>query len=96
MTVRRADITLKYSNDADDFLIDLNEEEERELVKLREREEPRLFRDTEDLYWGIVNYKFGKMIEECHGDAREAEYIDALVRFYDGGKEVSEEYYIYC
>jgi hypothetical protein len=78
------------------FIMDLTDEEEKELIKLREREKPRLLHDTEDLYWFIVSHRFGKIIEEYEGAGREAEYIDALVRYYDGTKEVQEEYYIYC
>jgi hypothetical protein len=36
------------------------------------------------------------MVEERHGEPREAEYIDALIRFYDGREDVREEYDIYC
>ena len=94
--MRRADIMLRYSGDDDIFTLDLTDGEQKELIKLREREESRLFRNTEDLYWSIVSHRFGKIIEEFEGVGREAEYIDALVRYYDGTTEVQEEYYIYC
>jgi hypothetical protein len=94
--MRRADITLKYSNDKDVFVVDLDEDEEQELIKLRDDEEPRILKNTEDLYWFLVHHKLGTMVEERHGEPREAEYIDALIRFYDGKEYVHEEYDIYC
>ncbi len=94
--MRRADITLTYSGDKDIFIVDLTEEEEQELIKLRDDEEPRILKNTEDLYWFLVHHKLGTMVDERHGDAREAEYIDAFIRFYDRPKDPRYEYYIYC
>ena len=86
-----------YSDDKDCYTLDITPEEEAELIRLREREEPRLLKDTEELYWAIVSGTFGKIIEEFEGHGRQAEYIDVLVRFYDKGeKNTLEEYYIYC
>lgn len=92
--LRRVDLILKYSNDKDCYILDITPEEEAELIKLREREEPRVLKNTEELYWAIVSKEFGKIVEEYEGVGREAEYIDVLVRFYDpGGKNIIEEEY---